>query len=171
MFKAWCPHLECRRGFGTHAGLGRHFHANPAHRPATPVGPVVRHPTRVTCKQKCAILDDLRKLEDAGVPFPQKSLRSKHPKYSKQTISDWSRDRDRYYREVAKGRGHARHIQSGSRAHFPPEENVLYMRFVWRRQIEGFKTGDLWLRLEMADLLAASRPVGWTKFACSPGWL
>jgi hypothetical protein len=132
---------------------------------------VVRHPTRVTCKQKCAILDDLRKLEDAGVPFPQKSLRSKHPKYSKQTISDWSRDRDRYYREVAKGRGHARHIQSGSRAHFPPEENVLYMRFVWRRQIEGFKTGDLWLRLEMADLLAASRPVGWTKFACSPGWL
>jgi hypothetical protein len=50
-------------------------------------------------------------------------------------------------------------------------ENVLYMRFCWRRDVEGLKTTDLWLRLEFAEVLLEYKPNDWSLAKCSVGWL
>jgi hypothetical protein len=125
---------------------------------------------------------DEKVADPVTVPLPDNSetasctnqiTRQRHPSVTPAPfpkLEQSVRDRDRGYREVAADRGGIRHI-TGSRAQFPAEENMLYMHFVWRWQIEGFKTSSVWFRLKMADLLAASQPVGWTRFSCSDGWL
>jgi hypothetical protein len=125
---------------------------------------------------------DEKVADPVTIPLPDTSqtssctnqlTRQRHPSVTPgpfPTLERSARDRDTGSGEVAEGRGGVRHI-AGSRAQFPAEENILYMHFVWRRQIEGFETSSGWFRLKMADLSAASQPVGWTRFSCSDGWL
>jgi hypothetical protein len=92
---------------------------------------------------------------------------------SKINVSDWSRDRIRLLRARSEstGNGSLRYLQMVSRVFFPEAEDRLFMSFHIRRDRIGLKTGDIWLRLEMRDILAKLKPPGWEEFCSSPGWL
>lgn len=169
---------ECHRLFTSAGNLGRHLAHNPSHFQPVGISPSAGKPVRTrkrpTHLQKARVLADLKRLEEATDPpcvCPKITIRKWHQGYSKKNIQDWSRDRDQYFRAVAEGRGHMREIQVKSRVHFPVMENVLYMRFCWRRNVEGLKTSGLWLRFEMAEVLTEYKPNGWSTALCSEGWL
>jgi hypothetical protein len=166
---------ECGKKFRRAVDFGGHIKRYPSHYWPPEIAPLAGKPVQTrnfrTHRHKCKVLDDLKRLEDAGDPTPQTTVRVWHPGHSKHNISKWSQQRAIYYREVRDGRGDKRQIRTQSRVHFPLLENVLYLRFCWRRNVLGLKTMDLWVRLEMADILAQYQPNGWSVFRCSMGWL
>jgi len=92
---------------------------------------------------------------------------------SKKNVSDWRRDRIRLLRARSEstGNGSLRYLQMVSRVFFPEAEDRLFMSFHILRDKIGLKTGDIWLRLEMRNILAKLKPPGWDEFCLSPGWL
>jgi hypothetical protein len=63
------------------------------------------------------------------------------------------------------------HQLQPTHAWFPEACDELYMRFLFKRNVDGFAADGYWLRSEMTKIVEEMKPAGWDKFVCSRGWL
>ena len=47
----------------------------------------------------------------------------------------------------------------------------MYMRFVYRREVQGLEASDDWLQTTVRDVLEEFKPFGWDLFEESAGWV
>ena len=126
---------------------------------------------RRTIDFKCNILSELMALESRGIPAAATLLVSMRPGLSKQILSGWKSTSSGLFSAQSLGQGHLRNLRNTSRAWYSKEEDELYVRFIFGREVKGFKLDDTWLQDEMESILEESKPDGWDNFKCSPGWL
>ena len=162
-----CP--ECKRSFELAMHLGVHLKKSLGCRQYVEVKKQTRQ--RPTISKKCEVLGELLRLEKQGVPLAQTVVCAMFPGIGKKNISMWRQNRFKLFAALSQGIGSRRTIRNSTRVRFPSEEEKLYMNFVYRRQILGLKTTDIWLKLEMASLLSLYIPGDWYKFKCSNGWV
>jgi hypothetical protein len=130
-----------------------------------------KHRTRRTIDFKCQILTDLVKLELKGIPHAQTVLIKLHTGISRSDISKWKLAREALFDAQRAGAGQKRYLQKKTRAWHSKEEDELYVRFIYRREIQGLKTTDSQLVDMMQEILEEFKPQGYANFKCSPGWL
>ena len=54
---------------------------------------------------------------------------------------------------------------------FRAEQDILYKRFLFRRQAEGLEVDQQWIRDEMRAIMYENKPLGYRDFRYSPGWM
>ena len=167
-----CP--NCKRSFRTPSALGQHFKDKSVCQAAwLAVSSITTkvNRTRLRISAKCAILDELVRLEEQQVPLAQSVLRVMHPHLSAKNISVWSSLRESLFLARAKGHGKLFSMVMASRVWFEKQEEKLYLAFCIRRQLFGLITDDIWLKSTMDELLVADKPPKWEEFQCSNGWV
>ena len=130
-----------------------------------------KHRIRRTIDFKCQILSDLVKLERRGIPHAQTVLLKFHTGVSSSDVSRWQLARTTLFHAQRAGHGQKRYMLGKTRVWYSREEDEVYVRFIYRREVQGLKTGDNDLVLMMHDTLVEFQPPGWKNFKCSPGWL
>ena len=109
-------------------------------------------------------------MEQKGVPLAQSVIALKH-NMSRKNICTWNQIRDALFLARSWGFGKSRSLVTVSRVQFSDEEDQLYMRFFYTRQVEGLQVSDQWLKDEMDTILIAAKPPHWDKFCSSNGWV
>ena len=107
---------------------------------------------RPTVDQKCAIISELKALEESDIPLPQKVCLTMHPAVSAKNLSTWSKLRTKLFSAQEQGFGNARYLTTASRVRFADQETKLYIEFVYRRKILGMEAPDGWLQWGMGKV-------------------
>ncbi len=126
---------------------------------------------RRTIDFKCGTISQFLALKARGIPHAQTALRKLHPGLSKQLLSSWLKRADSILRTQSIGLGHKRAVCPNSRAWFEKQEDELYIRFIYEREVRGLVVEDSWLQDEMMNVLEEFQPSGWEDFRYSAGWL
>ena len=168
---AWLRCGHCRRTFYRPASFGRHLQASSVCKQQILTLPSKKTRNRPSINVRCQVLRDLIKLERDNTPCAQRTVRCMYPQFSKSQISKWSSNRQELFRWQLLGHGSKRNVLRVTKAHYQRETDILYMRFVFRRNILGLKTSDKWLMMHMKKVLAEHMPLDWYKFTSSNGWL
>ena len=83
---------------------------------------------RMTIDQKCALLDELKELENENIPLAQTVLQMMHPLISAKNISVWSKLREKLFSAKDQGFDYCRYLAVASRVHFPEQEKLQGLR-------------------------------------------
>jgi hypothetical protein len=126
---------------------------------------------RRTVDFKCNMLAQLNILKARGVPHAQTQLVRLYPGLKKQVLSSWVQVAQSLFEAQGLGYGQKRYIVKIKRAWYSKEEDELYVRFIYEREIRGLTVDEWWLQDEMLDILEEIKPEGWQDFKCSAGWL
>ena len=97
---------------------------------------------RRTIDFKCNILSELMALESRGIPAAATLLVSMRPGLSKQILSGWKSTSAALFSAQSLGQGHSRILQNTSRIWYSKEEDELYVRFIFGREVKSFKLDD-----------------------------
>ena len=98
--------------------------------------------TRRNINFKCAILNELEVFQKHHIPGAQARLAEYHPGVTESDISRWKQQKDTLFRAQSLGQGQKRYIQSFTRVWYPEEEDELYIRFIYRREVRGLPVSD-----------------------------
>ena len=168
-----CP--NCHHHFSAPCALGQHFKAkaicHEAWVAAALQKPIVTHRQRWRISAKCAVLDDLLRLEQNKVPLAQSVVMVMHPGIGATNISLWNSLRDKLFLARQQGYGHVFSLALVSRVWFPDQEDVVYLAFYIRRMLFGLEADDEWLKTAMDEILMIEKPLKWDKFRNSNGWV
>ena len=126
---------------------------------------------RRTVDFKCAMLAHLNTLKARGVPHSQKQLLKLYPGLKQQALSLWVKVTEALFEAQSLGYGQKRYVVKLKRAWYSKEEDELYVRFIYEREIRGLTVDEWWLQDEMMDIVEEIKPEGWQDFKCSAGWL
>lgn len=134
----------------------------------------VKRRKRPTNATKLDILEQLRAYHRKnGEDFPR-SFFIAHIGFSKQCISDWlhsPRLAQVAYLPESACKKRLRNVVLADRAHFRAETDIVFERFLFRRQVSGLETDYEWIRHTMKGLLHERKPKGYQDFKYSNGWL
>jgi hypothetical protein len=120
------------------------------------------------------ILTQLQKYyEKYGSNYPR-SYFVKYIGFSKSSISTWLASPKlqlvAFLPECA-AKKRLRNVVTKERSRFRSQQDQLYERFVYRRRARGQEVNYEWMKTQMQQIMLHDKPLGYTKFRYSNGWL